>query len=148
MIRRLSLLVTVACVLIALPAIAWKGESSMGVRPISEVNEKAEVGDYVSVEGHLVHIDAEHGSMAIGTLEMSSTAFCHRGRLAIYASVAATMTKAVSMRRPLQASATAIGMLWFSRITLPSRARVTPDSSSRNTAPSVDRVWRGPLIML
>ena len=69
MIRRLSLLVTVACVLIALPAIAWKGESSMGVRPISEVNEKAEVGDYVSVEGHLVHIDAEHGSMAIGTLE-------------------------------------------------------------------------------
>ncbi len=43
---------------------------------------------------------------ATGMLDTNRTPFCHRGRFTIYAMNAATMMNAISMRSPLQASAT------------------------------------------
>lgn len=51
------------------PGLAWKGESASGVRPISEVLEKAEEGDYVAVEGEVVSVESGPGSLRLATLD-------------------------------------------------------------------------------
>lgn len=51
------------------PGLAWKGESASGVRPISEVLEKAEQGDYVTVEGEVISVEAGQGSLRLATLD-------------------------------------------------------------------------------
>ena len=54
---------------LAAPALAWKGELASGVRPISEVNAKAEKGDVVVVEGTIAEVTPGTGSNTIVKLE-------------------------------------------------------------------------------
>lgn len=51
------------------PALAWKGSMAAGVRPISEVKEKAESGDIVTVEGTISDVNTGSGSRYVVTLE-------------------------------------------------------------------------------
>ena len=64
----------------------------------------------------------------------------------MYARVAATTTNAVSIRKPLHASATATATSPLSSMMLPSRTTANPNSSNVETAPMVARLWRGPVI--
>jgi hypothetical protein len=64
------------CLLVALllgggtgPAHAWKGESVTGVRSIAEVNEKAEEGDVLTVEGEIVEVSSGPGSLRLAVIE-------------------------------------------------------------------------------
>jgi RecJ-like exonuclease len=66
--RTLIVLATLAAALAA-PAFAWKGESATGVRPIAEVNAKAESGDFVMVEGTITQVSTASGSRHVVTLE-------------------------------------------------------------------------------
>jgi hypothetical protein len=52
-----------------LPCLAWKGEGAGLVRPISEVLEKAEQGDRITVEGEIVDIEDAQGSLRLATLD-------------------------------------------------------------------------------
>jgi exonuclease VII large subunit len=54
---------------LATPTLAWKGELAAGVLPISEVNEKAESGDLVVVQGHISDVSMGSGSRYIVTLK-------------------------------------------------------------------------------
>ena len=51
------------------PAHAWRGESAAGVRPIGEVNAKAEEGDVVTVEGTIVDVSSGPGSLRLALIE-------------------------------------------------------------------------------
>jgi len=51
------------------PALAWKGATAAGVRPIAEVQEKAESGDRVVVEGQLTNVQSGMGSLVVGRIE-------------------------------------------------------------------------------
>ena len=51
------------------PTFAWKDDSPAGVISIAEVNEKAESGDLVMVQGHITDVDMGSGSRPIVTLE-------------------------------------------------------------------------------
>lgn len=63
------LYLTLACVLLAAPsAMSWKGAPA-NVHPISEVQAKAEEGDYVVVEGRVTDISIGSGSRYIAILE-------------------------------------------------------------------------------
>jgi hypothetical protein len=55
---------------IGLPAAGWAWKGSLGTpTPIQEVNEKAESGDYVVVEGVIVDVRSGGGSYRLATLE-------------------------------------------------------------------------------
>ena len=66
---RTALLVAIACLSLAAPAAAWKGEHLSGVRPIAEVNTHAESGDLVTVEGTITDVKTGSGSRPVVTLE-------------------------------------------------------------------------------
>jgi hypothetical protein len=51
------------------PAHAWKGESSTAVRPIAEVNENAEEGDFITIEGTIQEVRSGPGSLRIAVVE-------------------------------------------------------------------------------
>lgn len=53
----------------AVPVSAWKGEMAGGVKPISEVQAKAELGDHVVVEGEVVEVRMGSGNVIIVMLE-------------------------------------------------------------------------------
>jgi hypothetical protein len=65
-------LVSLFTLAVALPALAWKGEPLDGVKSIAEVQEKAERGDYVAVEGEVVDVKTGNGSTLIVVLEDDS----------------------------------------------------------------------------
>jgi hypothetical protein len=69
---RTSWLVAIACLSLAAPAAAWKGEHVSGVRPIAEVNSHAESGDQVTVEGTVTDVKTGSGSRHVVTLEDKS----------------------------------------------------------------------------
>ena len=54
-----------AAVLMAAPVNAWKGEMAGGVKPIAEVLEKAERGDYVIVQGEVERVTKGEGNRLI-----------------------------------------------------------------------------------
>jgi hypothetical protein len=56
-------------VVLAVPALAWKGELLGGVKSIAEIQEKAEKGDYVVVQGEIVEIMTGNGSTMVVVLE-------------------------------------------------------------------------------
>jgi len=58
--------------LLAAPAIAWKGELAGMVRPIAEVQEHAESGDMVAVEGTVSEKRSGNGEMIVLRVEDSS----------------------------------------------------------------------------
>lgn len=68
MLRRLSVALALACLTLS-PAFAWKGTMAVGVRPIAEVQEKAESGDHVTVEGQITDVESGMGSLMIGRIE-------------------------------------------------------------------------------
>jgi hypothetical protein len=51
------------------PALAWEDASAAGVRPIAEVQEKAESGDYVVVEGQITETRPGMGNLVVGRIE-------------------------------------------------------------------------------
>ena len=66
----------ISCLLVALlltassgAAHAWKGASAAGVRSIAEVNEKAEEGDVLTVEGEIVDVSSGPGSLRLAVIE-------------------------------------------------------------------------------
>ena len=64
-----------ACALFALaaaPAAAWKGELSGLVQPITEVQEKAESGDLVAVEGTITEKRSGNGGLIVLRVEDGS----------------------------------------------------------------------------
>ena len=66
------LFVTLAGLLMAVPtAMSWKGAPAK-VHTIAEVQEKAESGDYVVVEGRVVDVSQGSGSRYIAILEDGS----------------------------------------------------------------------------
>ena len=66
--RTLISLIAINC-LVALPASAWKGASAGFVHSIAEIQERAESGDRVWVEGRIVDVTTGSGSRRIITLE-------------------------------------------------------------------------------
>jgi hypothetical protein len=66
---RIALLVAFACLWLAAPAAAWKGELASGVLPIAEVQAKAESGDIVTVEGQITDVGTASGSRLVVTIE-------------------------------------------------------------------------------
>jgi RecJ-like exonuclease len=67
--RHAAIVLAIASLLLAAPASAWKESMASGVRPIAEVQEKAESGDYVMVEGRVTHVATGSGSRYVVTLE-------------------------------------------------------------------------------
>jgi hypothetical protein len=63
---------SIAVLALAAPAVAWKGDLLAGVKSIAEVQEKAERGDYVVVQGEVVKVSTGSGSTMIVTLEDDS----------------------------------------------------------------------------
>ena len=66
----------ISCLLVALLLIggsgaahAWKGAPAAGVRSIAEVNEKAEEGDVLTVEGEIVDVSSGPGSLRLAVIE-------------------------------------------------------------------------------
>ena len=70
--RSVCILLTLASLSLAVPAAAWKGELKAGVRPIAEVNARAESGDLVTVEGRIADVATGSGSRTVVTLEDAS----------------------------------------------------------------------------
>jgi hypothetical protein len=66
---RAALLALIACLTLAAPALAWKGEMAAGVLPIAEVKARAESGDIVVVEGRITDVGTGSGSRRVVTLE-------------------------------------------------------------------------------
>src|SRR5262245_4431462 len=67
--RRAAIAVGFAILALAAPAMSWKGSLAPGVRPIAEVNAKAESGDLVVVEGRITDVKTGSGSRLVVTLE-------------------------------------------------------------------------------
>jgi RecJ-like exonuclease len=68
--RRFSHLVAVLLLVAGLlPAHAWKGEAGGAVRTAAEVNEKAEEGDVVTVEGEVIDVSSGPGSLRLAVVE-------------------------------------------------------------------------------
>jgi hypothetical protein len=67
--RIVARLLAVAVLAAADPAGAWRGTHATGVRPIAEVNARAESGDRVTVEGVITEISTGSGSRIVVTLE-------------------------------------------------------------------------------
>jgi hypothetical protein len=63
------LLASLLGVALAAPVLAWKGDPLAGVKSIAEVQEKAERGDFVTVEGEVVKVTKGNGSTMIVVLE-------------------------------------------------------------------------------
>ena len=53
----------------ATTTVAWKGELAEAVRPIAEVQENAESGDYVVIEGRVADVREGDGSVMIVIFE-------------------------------------------------------------------------------
>ena len=66
---RTVLLAAIACLSLAAPAAAWKGELATGVVPISVVKANAESGDHVTVEGTIREVDTTSTTRTVVTLE-------------------------------------------------------------------------------
>ncbi|MDH3684670.1 MAG: hypothetical protein OEP95_00510 [Myxococcales bacterium] len=58
--------------LLAAPAAAWKGDLAGLVRPIAEVQEHAESGDLVAIEGTVSERRSGHGELIVLRVEDSS----------------------------------------------------------------------------
>ena len=56
-------------VALAAPAGAWEGELAGLVKPIAEVKQKAEPGDFVVVEGRVADVQSGSGSLVIVIFE-------------------------------------------------------------------------------
>lgn len=70
MLIRTALLIASALLLaFATPAVAWKGDLAAAVLPVATVNENAESGDLVAVQGHIADISTGSGSRYIVTLK-------------------------------------------------------------------------------
>ncbi|MGI9430816.1 MAG: hypothetical protein ACR2PQ_01295 [Myxococcota bacterium] len=72
---RVRLAVVTACFvlgLLASPAAAWKGELAGMVRPIAEVQERAESGDMVAIEGTVSEKRLGNGEMIVLLVEDAS----------------------------------------------------------------------------
>jgi hypothetical protein len=54
---------------LSVPASAWLGTMVLGVRPIAEVQERAESGDLLTVQGCIVDVRYGSGSIVIVELE-------------------------------------------------------------------------------
>jgi hypothetical protein len=67
--RRTAVAVAIVSLALAAPAAAWKGSGAGGVRPIAEVNARAEYGDLVAVEGRITDVKTGSGSRLVVTLE-------------------------------------------------------------------------------
>jgi hypothetical protein len=67
--RSAAIVLAIASFSVAAPASAWKESTASGVRPIAEVNEKAESGDHVMVQGRVTHVGTGSGSLYVVTLE-------------------------------------------------------------------------------
>ena len=66
----LSILVlAIAALALSGPALAWKGGIAQGIQPIDEVLERAESGDFVSVQGEVRHVRTGNGGVIVVTLE-------------------------------------------------------------------------------
>lgn len=70
--RIAATVLVVSALALAVPASAWKGSLEAGVRSIAEVNEKAESGDHVVVEGTIVEVVVGSGSRYVVTLQDDS----------------------------------------------------------------------------
>ena len=67
---RTALLISSALMLaFATPAVAWKGDLAAAVLTVATVNEKAESGDLVAVQGHITDVSMGSGSRYIVTLK-------------------------------------------------------------------------------
>lgn len=66
---RAAAIAFVAIVCLAVPAAAWKGEGAGLVRPIAEVAENAESGDFVAVEGTVVEKRTGNGGLIVLRVE-------------------------------------------------------------------------------
>ena len=69
---RAALIAVLACLTLALPAAAWKGERKGGVQKISAVKAQAESGDLVVIEGHITDVGTASGSRKLVTIEDES----------------------------------------------------------------------------
>ena len=67
--RIATVAITAIALAIAAPATAWKGQLEAEVQPIAQVNEKAQSGDRVVVQGHITEVTVGSGSRHIVTLE-------------------------------------------------------------------------------
>jgi len=54
---------------LAAPVGAWEGELAGLVRPVSEVKEKAQSGDFVVIEGRVVDVQDGNGSLVVVIFE-------------------------------------------------------------------------------
>ncbi|HVN36896.1 MAG TPA: hypothetical protein VMW19_01825 [Myxococcota bacterium] len=70
--RHTTRLFALLALALAAPALAWKGSMAAGVRPIAEVRQKAESGDFVTVEGKITDVGTASGSRYVVTLEDGS----------------------------------------------------------------------------
>ena len=66
---RAALLVAIACLTLATPALAWKGKPVSGTATIAVVTENAEKGDLVMVEGRITDVGTASGSSRLVTLD-------------------------------------------------------------------------------
>ena len=66
---RAALLVAIACLTFAAPALAWKGKPVTGTPSISVVTENAEKGDLVVVEGRITDVGTASGTTRLVTLD-------------------------------------------------------------------------------
>jgi hypothetical protein len=62
-------LASLFAVALAIPTLAWKGDQLSGVKSIDEVQQKAEHGDHVVVQGEVVKVTTGNGSTMIVVLE-------------------------------------------------------------------------------
>jgi hypothetical protein len=68
--RRIVLVLAALLLLAAvIPAHAWKSESARAVVTIAEVIEKAEEGDYLTIEGEIREVRSGPGSLRIAVVE-------------------------------------------------------------------------------
>jgi DNA/RNA endonuclease YhcR with UshA esterase domain len=66
---RAVLLVAIACLTLAVPVAAWKGEPATATPSLAEVKENAEKGDILVVEGRITDVGTASGSSRLVTLD-------------------------------------------------------------------------------
>jgi len=66
---RAALIASFACLVLAAPALAWKGQPVKGTPSIAAVTENAEKGDILVVEGTITELGTASGSARLVTLD-------------------------------------------------------------------------------
>ena len=66
---RTGLLAVLACLSLAAPALAWKGQPAKGTPTLAEVTANAEKGDVLVVEGTISKLGTASGSARLVTLD-------------------------------------------------------------------------------